>query len=395
MAAASRANYDESKVPTFVPLNPLTLPSGHPISSPLQWHQTRRPQLLQELQSTIYGALPPSPKHCCFTLLESDSSAINGLATRTLLRLDVHSPETGSILSAHILLFVPNHRSGTCAAFAGLNLKGNAAVVGDMAHRWQVELVVSSGYALATVCYEDFATDEPSAGCEKLLALFPSLSDRGRVDNLSCVGAWAWGLNRVLDMMKELGGRLGVDHKRVAAVGFSRAGKAALWAGAVDQRWAMVISNESGCAGAALSMRRFGETVALINRQFPHWFCQRFKEFDDKEHNLPVDQHCLLAMIAPRPLYVASAQEDLWADPRGEFLAAKLASPVYELCGKRGIPENMIEFEIEKPVHLDIGHHVRKGKHEVTRYDWEQFIHFAGLHFGRSGAQAVTAEDNT
>jgi pimeloyl-ACP methyl ester carboxylesterase len=168
-----------------------------------------------------------------------------------------------------------------------------------------------------------------------------------------------------------------VDAAKVAVIGHSRGGKTALWAAAQDARFALAISNCSGRGGASLARRRMGETVKVINRSFPYWFCDNFKKFDDHEDELPVDQHQLIALIAPRAVYVASAEADFWADQRGEFLALANASPVFALYGEQPIkPDEMPPLETP----LIRGHrayHIRHGVHNLTPYDWQRYMDFA------------------
>jgi hypothetical protein len=242
---------------------------------------------------------------------------------------------------------------------------------------WPVEKIVRRGYATAAFHTSDVDPDKPNRYSEGVRAL---LDDPGTDPETRwrCLSSWAWGASRVLDFALA---QPGIDSRHTAVVGNSRAGKTALWAGAEDDRFSLIYSNESGCGGAALSRRVYGETVAQITKDFPHWFCNRFTSYGGREQALPIDQHQLISLLAPRAVYVASADEDLWADPKGEYTSLVKAGPVFDLFGLKHIQTPEMP-PLNTPRHVGAtGFHIRKGVHNLTEQDWGYFLDFAKSSF--------------
>ena len=246
---------------------------------------------------------------------------------------------------------------------------------GASASRWPLEQILSAGYGVVTF-YRGDADPDFHDGFHN--GITPMIYKKGQdwpePDQWGAISAWAWALSRTLDYC---GLDSDIDEKKVAVIGHSRLGKAALWAGATDERFAVVISNCSGEGGAALFRRQFGESVQDLNRHFPHWFCANFHNYNGRDSELPFDQHELLACIAPRPLYVASADADSWADPKGEFLAAREASKVYEFLGVPGLAVSEWPAVELPSIEGNVAYHLREGKHDITLYDWQNYILFA------------------
>lgn len=373
-------NYDESRVPSFTLPDPLVTTDGSTVSTPAEW-EDRRAEILELFRANVYGRSPGQPDSLRFEILEENEQAMGGAAI--LRRIAIHSRQAEREHSFELTLFLPKRPSDPVPVFLLLNNREPIHTDPSRTEQsgfWPAEEVIARGYGIAAIQNDALAPDDAERFREGVIRLFEGDEDGPRSeDDWGALAAWGWGASRAMDYFET---DPQVDTSRVAVLGHSRGGKAALWAGAEDQRFALVISNESGAGGAALSRRRYGETVERITSSFPHWFARRFTDFGGREDALPVDQHMLLSLMAPRAVYVASADEDLWADPRGEFLSLAHASLVFALWGNQLVePDDMPPLE-QAAIFGRIGYHVRRGSHDLTPYDWMRFLDF-GDHLWR------------
>ncbi|MGC4034764.1 MAG: hypothetical protein QM764_02310 [Chitinophagaceae bacterium] len=380
----------------------LMMQSGKKVNNKSDWEKARRAEIINLFAKNVQGKTPVKKVRLRFQTTSVNHTALNGIATRKEVRVYFSESEKYYM---DILVYIPNKRVGPSPLFLGLNFSGNQAVNADTGitlskrwitygkepayknhfatnasrgidgDEWPVEQILAAGYGLATIYYGDLQIDSVNSVNAGIAPLFYTKGQtKPAPDEWGAIGVWAWGLSRAMDYIET---DKDLDAKRVAVIGHSRLGKTALWAGAQDKRFALVISNDSGEGGAAITRRKYGETIELINKAFPHWFCDNFKLYNNKENELPVDFHELICLIAPRPVYVASASEDQWADPTGEYLSAYHASEVYALYGLIGLTNPQPPGENSPVGDGFIGYHMRKGEHALTPYDWTQYLHFA------------------
>ena len=395
------ANYDESKVPQYVLPDVLTCSDGSKVTDRKQWEKKRRPELLRMLGAEEYGFFPAGRYTVTCRMLKEDAQAFGGLATCQQIMFTFSG--NGQSRRALLLAYVPNKRKGKVPVIIGYNFMGNQSTTPDTSliyspamdlmvpagspdrergvqkRRWPYEKILSRGYAVCTMYYCDIYPDEARYAPQSILPLLLPSSQLSTPHSPGAIGAWAWGSSRIADWVVR---QPWADKKALILMGHSRQGKAALWAGANDKRFRIVISNESGCCGAALGRRQYGETVELILRRYAYWFCPALARYSRNEAQMPFDQHELIALMAPRPVYVASAEDDRWSDPKGEFLATSYAGAVYHLYGLKGLETDAMPSNF-RPIQTTLGYHVRAGKHDVTDYDWEQYLNFCDKNLSR------------
>jgi hypothetical protein len=402
-AAFAQISPDQDRqpvMPAHLP-DPLVFADGSPVTTPAQWPK-RRQELLHLFTEQMYGRMPERPAHMRFVVEDRDPHALGGKATREQILILFDGKRDGPRMD--LLVYVPNQVKRP-PVILGLNFWGNETVDPDPGirisdrwvesgptsyldlscvknnrateacrgidqQRWPVEKILDAGYALATAYRGDLDPDRKDGFEESIRSAWPELAEGG--DNFSTIAAWSWAMSRALDYLQH---DPRVDAHHVVAFGWSRLGKAAIWAGATDPRFAAVISNESGAGGAKVFHDVHGEGVLRLNTHFPYWFCNNFKQYNERDADLPFDQNEVLALIAPRPLYIASAILDQNADPQGEFLGALAVTSVYRFLGSTGLPTTTWPA-VNQPVLGRVSYHVRTGVHSVTDFDWDQYLRF-------------------
>lgn len=370
--------------------------NGRPVRSARQWERQRRPEILRMLSTEVYGVAPDTRAEARYETIE-EGIALGGTATRRQVRITLRA--AGMERSADMLLYIPVGAEEPVPVIFGLNFNGNHATTSDPAvivagksgspertprggnaRRWPYAEAVARGYAVATICKDDFYPDRRDGYEQSVLPMLYAGSGIPDSVRMKAVGAWSWGISRAIDCLETMPE---IDTRRIMVIGHSRLGKTSLWAAATDRRIAVAVSNDSGSTGAALARGKQGETVEKINASFPYWFTDNYKRYNGREEQMPFDQHMLLALVAPRPLYVASASRDDWADPRNEMRAAQMCGAVYSLYGLRpltwqedGLPAVNTPF-----IGGDVAYHLREGGHDIVLYDWERFMDFADKYF--------------
>lgn len=388
---------DISQLPSRPELpDPLILFNRKRVTNRTQWIRQRRPELKALFQRYMYGTMPPAPAKVSATVERVDTKFLGGKATEKLVTIAFGPPDMPRI---HLLLVVPNARHRPAPVFLGLSFCGIHAVVddpnvplptgwmfpgpgvvnhhatdagrGSEINTWAIEQSIDRGYAVAIFYNGDIEPDYPEA-TDGIRAWY-ARHERARRYDFGAVAAWAWGLSRAVDYLIT---DPDLDAPRIAVVGHSRNGKAAMVAAAFDERIALAIPLQAGCGGTAPSRGRIGESVKQINDHFPHWFNGEFKNFNEQVDRLPFDQHCLIALCAPRPVLLSNATEDTWANPAGQFEMLPAADPVYRLLGVAGLGAKQIP-ETGRLLDSRLGYFIRSGKHSMTRVDWKAFLDFA------------------
>jgi hypothetical protein len=399
IVAGIPVNYEEVNAGNYTLPDPLKLANGKPVSDAKTWTQKRRPELIRLFEANQFGRSPGRPKDMSFEIFDKGTAALDGKALRRQVTVYFSANKNGPKMD--LLIYLPAAARKPVPLLLNLSFSANSSLVDDPGikpgevwgrdktrvpapkgggiGRVDVARLLSEGIGVATVYYGDIEPDFLGGIPHSVRSLYLKAGQTEPApDEWGAIGAWAWGLSRALDYLET---DKGVDAKRVAIFGVSRLGKTVLWAEAHDPRFAMVIASCSGEGGAALSRRNYGETVKhlVTPTRFPYWFATNYQKYGDHVDQLPFDAHTLIALIAPRPVFLQTGDNDFWADPKGEFLAAVAAGPVYRLLGQQGLETDQMPAA-GQPIMHTIGYFMHSGGHGPIPSDWDQFVAFMKMH---------------
>ena len=384
---AAAATGQRPPAPTNVP-ELLVTASGEKVTTREQWEKVRRPELVKLLCEEEYGFRPVErPADLSFAETAAPEECFGGKAIRKRVRATYSGP--GGKGEMNFSVWIPKLDRPAAVFIHSSPRPSETAIDPDgprLVYLLPAELITSRGYACVAYCNQEVARDwnfapgakeAPNVATSGVFKVFGPADTANRAPtDWGILSAWAWGMSRILDWVET---EPLLDAKRAAAIGLSRNGKTALVAGAMDQRFAMVVSCCSGCSGAKLNHMfcEGSESIEAITRPAHRWFCPNYRKYVGKDRTMPFDQHQLLALVAPRLLYVSSATEDAWAGPRGEYTSAMLASPAWELYGLGGLASRGFPHA-DMPLHAgSVGYHLRTGVHDITEYDWNCYLDFA------------------
>lgn len=385
-------NYDESKVPDYTLPDVLTSFDGKQIKTIDDWEKIRRPEIVEFFEQNMFGEVPISgnPIKKSFKLISEDKTLLYGLCTRKDIQITFEN-EIGKV-TMPLVLIVPNNvqkpvpvillANGSDIKRKGLDLNDSQRF-GQTRNGVPLHQLMKRGIGFATVDYQAFATDrgnkegKVSGGITNLF--FKADQEFTKENEWGMIAIWAYALRAGMDYLET---DKDVQSEQVATLGCSISGKVALWAAITDQRFGMALLSTAGHGGDAIWRREYGETLDNMCKYLPTWICRNANKYAKNVHEMPVDQHTLLASMAPRPLYVATGQHDLWADQKGQWIGTYNASPVYNLYDKKIAFKSAKQPLINKPIiESSIGYHVRSGVHGLELYDWEQYMKFIEYHF--------------
>jgi (4-O-methyl)-D-glucuronate---lignin esterase len=382
------SNYDEAKVRPYTVPDPLKLADGTPVGDAKTWQTRRRPEIVKLYETQIFGRLPANVPKVQWRVTESDQNTRDGQAIKkqvvgmagegpraVQINLSVYTPAGASKPVPVILL--ANFGGGNAAPPAAP--RGGTAPAPPLGEPPVADDILKRGWGYATLRYQDIQPDRANSLTEGVIGLtLPPGQTQPGPEEWGAITAWAWGISRAVDY---LASDASIDAKRIALQGHSRLGKTALWASATDERIAAVFASCSGEMGAALSRRDWGETVDDMAQNFPYWFNGNFQQWAGRWNEMPVDAHMLIALSAPRPVYITGGTGDQWADPVGEFLAGVAAGPVYRLLGKKDLGTSTLP-PLDAPVTTgELGWHYHTGGHTASPADWQGFLTFLDKYF--------------